>query len=236
VTGRLVSAALSALVLAAVGLIATVARGHASPLFDVGTPPPPPPKQWKQADFRELAALAESLRMNPADLLLVLASESSLDPAATYHDPTTGYPLAVGLNQLTSVSNAVTGLSEAQRLTVPSMSLAQQIGLVGRFFERQPWTKEGKTYPNAGVLYALNFAPSRVAERGTSLDTVLYDTSDGLAYRYNAGLDHGKKGKITIRDLVLRLSDVAGRPLYRGALAAMRAATGQESLSPNLPT
>lgn len=192
--------------------------------------------EWTEEDFRRLAEIARTYKMNPADLLLVMASESGLKPQAVNRNAE-GYPVAVGLNQLTSVANGVVGITEGQRVEVPTWTVAEQLPLVDRFLAGNPWTKTGKPYDHAGILYGMNFAPARMISRGTSLDTILYERDvDGSAYDANKGLDVAGKGSITIGDMVEHLRIVVGQPTYLAGLQRLRDATGESSLSPNLPT
>lgn len=200
--------------------------------LDVGSPVPPPPKAWTTSDFMTLANIAASLGMNPADLLLILESESGLNPAAAYRDKE-GFPLAVGLNQLTRVSNAVTGLTEEQRQALVTQPVSVQLPIVQRFFQNIQWTKERRGYPNATTIYAINFAPGRLIARGNKPETVLYSTADGASYELNKGFDTARKGYITVSDLASHLARVSKRASYKGALAALRVATEQPQLSPS---
>jgi hypothetical protein len=222
---------------------AVAAPAHAAP-FDVGSPSPPPPSKWTDADFRTLVDASHRLSLNPADLLLIMTSESGLNPSAAYRGKD-GRVIAGGLNGMTEAGAGAGGLTVAQIQDFPSWSVAQQLPVVERFMHT---ALSGVAPPdNAAVLYAYNFAPGHVRSRGTSLDTVLYTKGvDGAAYDLQAVVDHGSKGYITIRDLSYWLSDVANgtgpavnkskSAAYKGALARLRAVTGDATLSPTLPT
>ncbi len=175
---------------------------------------------WADADLVALGDLAASLRMRPADLLLVLASESGLRPDAR-NPAGSSEPIAAGLNQLTAASDGATGLSEPERWAIADTTVAHQLPIVGRMFRAIPWTRDGREYPDAGVIYLANFAPGRMS-RGTSDDTVVYDAADGVAYSRNAAFDRDGRGSITIGDLRRRLDDVAAGPIYREAIARLR--------------
>jgi hypothetical protein len=197
--------------------------------------------EWEDDDFRALAAVAKKNRMNPADLLLVLASESGLHPWAAYRvdedgNATTdksGYPYAAGINQVTKAANDVLGITEAERATIPTWSVAEEIPLVDKLFRAISWTKTGKPYAHAGVIYAANFAPARMSE---DVNAVLYRQGvDGAAYTRNRGFDVAVKGYITVGDLVEHLRGVAMGPVYQSALRRLQAATGDAGLAPRLP-
>lgn len=214
-----------AAVVAPVLLYRYVSASAASPSFSTAGGKPPP--WWSPSDYRNFYASAKRIPMSPADLLLVEASESGLNPAAAYPGG-----IAVGLNQLTSASNGVTGLSEEERRQIPKMSVAQQIPIVERYFNGLQWTREGRGYPTVGVVYAQNFLPGRALERGAAPDTVLGTRAE---FPLDAGLADAA-GNFTVRSLEAHLRRVADGATYRGALAAMRDATGDGGLSPRFAT
>lgn len=187
---------------------------------------------WGASDWKELAAIAGRLRMNPADLLLVLTSESRLDPTAV-NPRGSSHPTAVGLNQLTSAANGTVGITEDTRLKVPSMDVSDQLPLVERYFRGIDWFKTGKSYPDAGVVYEANFAPAKMA-RGMSSDTVLYTKEDGGAYEQNKGLDTTGKGYIALGDLRMLLRRTINTPEYYVGLQSLRKATGNDKLAANI--
>lgn len=190
---------------------------------------------WSDDDFVTVYNIANKIKANPADLLLILTSESGLNPKAVNRRQGDGYPIAVGLNQLTSAANGLVGITEDERIDLINQPVSRQLELVDKFFSGVQWTKLGKRYDNAGVLYEANFAPGRMISRGTSLDTVLYDTGDGVFYTQNKQLDKDNKGKITVQDLVNYLSTVSNKAIYSAALQRMRSATGENALAPALP-
>lgn len=191
---------------------------------------------WTNADFVELDRIARHNRMSAADLLLVLASESGLKPQAANRNAE-GFPIAVGLNQLTSSANALVGISEAERLQVPTLPVSEQLPLIDRFFAGLPWTKAGKSYDHAGLVYEGNFAPSIMLSKGTSPETVLYTRGkDGVYYDRNSGFDTAKKGTITVGDLIEHLRHVSEQPVYRAGLRRLQDAVGDLTLAPCLPT
>ncbi len=142
----------------------------------------------------------------------------------------------MGLNQLTAISDAITGLSEAERQDVIHWSVSQQLPLVEKVFAALPWTRAGRTYDHAGIVYEGNFAPSRMLSRGTSPDTVLFSQKDdGIYYERNRGFDVANKGTITVGDLIEHIRKVVVTPAYHAALQRLRDATGDQALSPQLP-
>jgi hypothetical protein len=182
--------------------------------------------EWMPDDYRALEVMASRLKMNPADLLLVFYSESGGHPWAANKN-LSGYPVAVGLNQLTQASNPATGLSEDQRVNLIHATVAQQLPIIEKFFDALQWTKAGKPYPSASAIYAMNFAPARAFARGVNADVVLYDAHDGNFYSANSAFDFQHKGNITVGDLGHHLVGVASRSDYQHALQSLNAATGK---------
>jgi transglycosylase-like protein with SLT domain len=176
---------------------------------------------WTDDDLRELARIAQKYQMDPADLLLVMASESGLKPsAANPLKNSAGNPAAVGLIQFTQVANDALGITEAQRADMVNWSVADQLPLVDRYFSILPWSRAGNAYENASMVYEGVFAGGLMLSKGTSPDTVLYTEGvDGSAYSANKGFDvpdaDGKrKGYITVADLGAHVERVAADPPY----------------------
>lgn len=184
---------------------------------------------WTDEDFVELDRMSKRIRAHSPDLLLVFTSESGLQPTAAYMED--GYPIAVGINQLTEVSNSVTGLTEAQRVALTSKSVAEQLPYVEKYFRGTPWFRAGREFASAGQVYAANAAGSRMMNP----DGVLYTPADGSAWEHNKALDFNGDGKITVDDLGNHLGKKAQQTLYQSALARLRYATGIKGLRPNLP-
>lgn len=186
---------------------------------------------WTDQDIQYLDDMSYRILAYPPDMLLTLAGESGLKPFAK---APTG---AVGLNQLTSAANSTAGITEAQRLAIPGLSVTEQLPIVDRFFSNLAWTKAGKSYPNVCVLWEANFSPGFMTSRGTSPDTKLYALSDkdgGKAYDANSKLDIEGKGWITVGDLCRRLGSVSKSEVYLAALSRLRDVTGKD-YSPRFP-
>jgi len=192
-------------------------------------------KDWADDDFVNLYDIAKRLRMNPADLLLVLTSESGLKPYAV-NRRSDGFPIAVGLNQLTTAANSSAKITETERLEIPTKPVSYQLPLIENFFSSSAWFKSGKSFDHAGAIYEANFAPARMFQRGTDLKTILYEESkDGVFYTQNKQLDTAKKGYITVGDLVDYMRRVSKDITYIAGLTRLRQATGKNSLAPQLP-
>ena len=217
-----------------VGLVAVEAFGHSSggssgPAIDTSAGAGHAPRWWTADDYRELASLGDDIASSGPDLLLIMDSESGLNPSARFPKiDAAGHSLAVGISQLTSASDPLTGLSEDQRDALSSESVAAQLPIVRRYFTRLQWTKLGRPYPTAGVVYAMNFLPTRALERGVAPDTVLGTVDE---FPLDSHLADGS-GNYTVRSLENYLRHVASGATYLGALQAMRDATGDPSLSP----
>jgi hypothetical protein len=190
------------------------------------------PAEWTPLDYLETWKLGEDIRSSGPDLLLIMDSESGLHPGARFpKTDAAGHALAVGISQLTSASDALTGLSESERDALSQKSVAEQLPIVRRYFEREKWTALGRPYPTAGVLYAMNFLPARALARGVAPDTILGTVEEFPLDSHLAD----SNGNYTVRSLEHYLA--AGpmkSPRYLGALQAMRDAVGDQSLSPRL--
>jgi hypothetical protein len=179
---------------------------------------------WTDQDLLDFRAMAQRLNLRPADLLLVLFCESGLKPwAATPAKTKDGYPVAVGLNQITSILNSSLGLDEESRAALLDKPVSEQLPYV----ERSLRLFAGKyALPDAGALYTLNFAPARLA-KGADGNVVLYDSKvDPGAYNSNRPADIGNKGFINIEDMRIALRRNANNPGFLAALGRYQAVTG----------
>jgi len=221
------------------------ASGGGSPSLDTGLTSDEAREltsDWTDEDFKTLVDITQRYKMNPADLGLVMGSESGLKASAVNRNKE-GYPVAVGLIQLTSIASGAAGITEGQRVEVPTWTVAEQLPLVDRVYSNMAWTKAGNSYDHAGVLYFANAAPAHMS-RGTTPDTVVYDsrpdspTYDGSSANYdgNRGFDTAGKGYITVGDLIDHLRIVVDKPVYRAWLQRLRDVTGDSALSPSLPS
>jgi lysophospholipase L1-like esterase len=137
---------------------------------------------WQPSDYVALVKHAANLRVRPADLLAVYASESGLNPAVGKGQKDANGVLtgARGLGELvkaiaTDMSpGAVFRLSEAEWDGIASLSPAQQFPIFERGFAA---TEKGlgRPYSSATELYSANFAPSvMVNNKGISPTTKIY--------------------------------------------------------------
>jgi len=172
--------------------------------------------KWTEYDYRALIRAAAEIGARPLDLLLVLFSESRLDPGAIAY--VGGAPYARGLNQITPPAAKGMGLSDDEWASLSAgMTPAEQLPYVVRCIKLTPRISP---FHDAGELYQLNFAPASLA-KGTGDDLVLY--SGGAAYQNNKGFDTSGKGYITVGDLRAHLRKLATYADFKKHADALRA-------------
>lgn len=188
----------------------------------VGIPSATGAQSQQTGDFMsEVNRVSEKFGLNPADMLALMRSESSLNPQAV--NASTG---ATGLIQfMPATARSLGTTTEALR----GMSAAQQMQYVEKYFDsvRLP---QGAS---AGQLYAYVFLPGRARRE------VLTAAGENF-YEANRGLDMDGDGRITISDLDMRMARYGGT--LASSSASMAAAdqaqlmrTGQGS-SPTVAT
>lgn len=187
---------------------------------------------WTDDDFRQFAAMAQRLKMNPADLLIVLYSESSLQPWARNPRDTSKPAIAIGLNQIIRSTAHGLGLSDAQWQAMLTMSVHQQLPIVERYFRSLAWVAKGHGFDSAAQVYEANFAPGYLF-KGSDPGTILYTKGkDGASYELNKGFDSAGKGYITLGDLGSWVARRAHDGMFLTALQRLRIATGNPTLTP----
>lgn len=188
-----------------------------------------PPSWWTPDDYRALDETSGRLGVNSANLLSVLRSESGLRPDAVFPGG-----LARGLSQITEAGRAAAGLSESEWREFQTWPIQRQLPAIERYMSVE---FDGKPPTSAGGIYAFNFLPARAKARGTAPTTVLAEVSE---FGIDAGLDYDGDGRYEVSDLSRHLARYGDRkkdggpvdPLYLGALAELRRATGKPGLSP----
>jgi len=109
---------------------------------------------WTDGDIRRLVQIADDVKINPADILLVHLSETGGNPFAKN-------PLgAVGLIQWTDGTAKMLGSSAK---AIGDMTLAQQLDLLEKHAQRF-W--KGRGIRNAADLYLLNATGGKVCKEG----------------------------------------------------------------------
>jgi hypothetical protein len=146
----------------------------------------------------EVQRVSEKYEINPADLVGLMASESSLDPAA---DNGTH----VGLIQFSADRAEELGTTQEELV---KMSRAQQMKFVEKYFDIVKLPKGA----SKGELYTSVFMPE-YTDRGTDfeLSTKFDKFSDGepgnpSVYAANQGLDADEDGFITIEEMGSRIT------------------------------
>ena len=146
----------------------------------------------------EVQRVSEKYEINPADLVGLMASESSLDPKA---DNGTH----VGLIQFSADRAKELGTTQEELV---KMSRAQQMKFVEKYFDIVKLPKGA----SKGELYTSVFMPE-YTDRGTDfeLSTKFDEFSDGepgnpSVYAANQGLDADEDGFITIEEMGSRIT------------------------------
>lgn len=187
---------------------------------------------WTDDDFRAFAEMSQRLKMNPADLLIVLYSESGLRPNARNPADVRQPAIAIGLNQIVRSTAHALGMSDVEWQSMLSMSVNQQLPYVERYFRNIPWVHDGNTFQTAAQVYEANFAPAFLS-RGADPNIVLYRKEQGLSYSLNKGFDRENKGYITLGDLGKAVERNSKGATFLAALDRLRSVTGDPNLSPN---
>ncbi len=157
---------------------------------------------WSDAAFAALVAMASRLDTNPAWLLGFMYSESGCKTSACCRSPS-GNPVAVGLNQLLCQGNPSNLQACGWTQGVPAYlaaSVETQLPIVERYFAPH----KGQLVSQDAV-YLVNFLPADIAHGGDP-SFVLVDPRPASPrraefYHWNPGLDHDRKGYITVGDL-----------------------------------
>lgn len=174
-----------------------------------------PAYAWSTADYAAEIDGARAMHMRPLDLLLVMDSESRLQPWADNGG------IAAGLIQITPPAAKAMGMSEAERRALVSMSPAQQMPYVVRYFRA---VAGNRSYADAGEVYQAVAAPGTFS-RGSANDVVLYPTGSQAA-QGNIGLDHNGDGAISMLDLRVHLALLSASSGYARATAELRGVDG----------
>jgi len=182
---------------------------------------------WSKEDFVALSEACRQITCTEEDLLLTIALEtgSTFNPAAAFRNAS-GYPSAIGLNQITSVNASAMGITEAERLSLLDMTPAEQLPYVARSFLAARGFKPFPEPPDAVTLYQTNIAPASVGSE------IVYVQKEfpcppareaKTAYCANAGLDADKDGQITREDLRVKLNGFRNGANYQIMLAKLQA-------------
>ena len=166
------------------------------------------------AFYPALIAAARRGNFDPADMLLFLASESNLSPAAT-----NGW--FFGLSQVSGTWLGDHGIDPEEFIRRPASLQVPIIELYASTKSRFGPARMGKApWPNAVTMYQGNFFPSTLTESIEPSFILVsksgYTDSKNITkeqskkwYHDNQILDQDKNGRITIADLARRLERIA---------------------------
>lgn len=196
-----------------------------------GKPAPPIvlTKHISRGFFLRLRDVAAKHALDPANLLLMLANESGLKPWAVGSNIAadgTKTPYAYGLNQLNAPNLKALGWTGTPADFV-KLSAEEQVPFVDGYYK---WFDGKHVGDSLARMYQANFVPATLDDGPSTPDRVLvrkdgtrWNGAETAFYRSNAGLDHGKKGYITVGDLDIAARGVAGVAVVKEALARLAA-------------
>lgn len=163
-----------------------------------------PPDYFDVGWASVLVAGAQSIGADPYDVAGLIIGESGFNPGAQGGAPCAGGGYAVGLNQLCPVSQGVftnQGYSVSDYLALP-VSQQLQVGVFP--YWQNVMANNGVTSVSGAELYLLNWLPAYFKPGMSSSDTIV-DSSSGY---YDASLDVGNKGYVTLGDLETRIQNM----------------------------
>jgi len=175
---------------------------------------------------------ATSPPIDPADAMLVMFEESGANPSSP--GPAGANPPVSGLNQMATPNLTALGLTHAQWL---SMSAAQQLPYVFRFWKSLSGDNGGRFASDAGQLLALNFLPGayKAVNAGSNGDAVIAGKNGPYAWAYNDNPAlQNATGTITVNTLRAYMANVASKGGVRWAalLAGIAAAEARVGYKP----
>lgn len=193
---------------------------------------------WTAEDFAALREACAKLGCTPEDLLLTIALETgnTFDPGAAFRNAA-GYPTAIGLNQITKASSDAMGINEDERLSLLTMTPAEQLPYVARSFLAARGNRPFPSPPDAVTLYQTNIAPATVGKDVvfTQKEFPCPPTREAKTYYCaNAGLDANKDGVIDRTDLAAKLEGFRQGANYQLMVEMLGATAAQSSRSAGL--
>ncbi|MFI5298855.1 MAG: hypothetical protein ACHREM_12225 [Polyangiales bacterium] len=183
---------------------------------------------WGDGDFATLDRLCKEIGCKAEDLLLVMTSESRIDPKTANRD-SSGWPLAVGLNQLTRVAAEQMGLIKPGdkqawlKLAEAYVKkpIAEQLPTVIAYYKATPWGAMGNKYESAAKLYQANAAPSTMFA-GDGNATVLYPFGSDSFEKNKPLWILRKPTGIVFGDLKAATDWHRKNPLYQAAVTRLK--------------
>lgn len=194
-----------------------------------------PKKGWHSGEwmrspefYKELVSYCGKIGLPPEDLLLVMVSESGLDPSA--RNPKGS---ATGLIQF--MGDTMKGLGMPDRDTVSSMQDVEQMKWVEKFIDsNNNSVNGGRGFVSAAHLYVCIMWPAALRRidpaqvKSGNLNYILISKDKNpKAYASNP-IDLDGDGAITLKDLHNHLNKKRSDPRYVRAVEEMKKATGAE--------
>ena len=173
--------------------------------------------------FVRFKEMCDRVHIKPEDLLLVMVSESGLNPSI--QNPGKGpedKDRATGLIQFIGGTLRDQGWKGTQD-DFKKLSGEEQLPYIERYIN------SFKTiFRSAEQYYVANYYPKALSFQGIKngdSNAVITQKSDGHVYTDNIGLDTDKDGKITLGDLKKHLDSLRGDPRYLKALEMLKTST-----------
>lgn len=188
---------------------------------------------WKDGDFAALDRLCADIGCKAEDLLLVLTSESKIDPTAVNRN-SSGWPIAVGLNQLSRAPATALGLvpkgdMDAWKTFAEAFikkPVAEQLPIVLQYYKSVPYGAMGKPYHSPAKLYQANAAPSTMF-MGDETGTVLYPYGSDSFTQNKPLWILRKPAGIVFGDLKAATDWHRSNPIYKAAITLLNYVRGQ---------
>ncbi len=180
--------------------------------------------------FIKLKEIAVKYGMNPADLLLVMYSESGVNPSAI--NPDGG---ATGIGQFMPFVLKGLGWTGTHQ-EFSKLEAEDQLEYMDKLIQSNMKVNGGNSFESAARYYQSHFLPATLS-RGSSFDTIIADGRPGMAkanweksaYDHNTTFDQDKKGYITIGDLDSWLNKKKKESKFQELLARLNAAPSEIS-------
>lgn len=172
---------------------------------------------------RELAAMAQSLGLDPNGIAAVMSLESGFKPSA--RNPTGG---ATGLIQFMPATAAHLGTSTP---SLARMTAIEQLAFVKKFFS--PFAKSIR--PGVpGDYYMTTFMPAFVG----APETTVLSTKGHPIYDQNRGLDGDNDGTLTVGDVAKQIEDAfaAAQARPRALFSSEKKKAAPAPSSPSCPS
>lgn len=172
------------------------------------------------AFFSGVNAMAQRQNLDAPSLMAIWYNESGIKPSVgSYVKDKNGKPVAYGINQILGSTLRAWGVDPDEFLQRPAEGQLPEI-------ERYYMPYRNSNLNSIERMYQANFLPATLPW-GSNLDLVLLyadpsqrtehvgwikPDTEALFYRSNSGLDHGKKGYITVNDLKIAASSHLDNP------------------------